>query len=1199
MKPCPTCSTRNPSVNLFCGHCGHPFGQPSASSTKSAPFEEKIGPRQRILSDGLIKTIVDRQRMVDGERKQVTVMFCDMVRYTPMVDRIGAEKTYEKMDDVYEILLRCVSNHEGIVNEMTGDGIIALFGAPVALEDAPQKALCAALAIHKQIFRFNDKKGDTTLIKMRIGLHCGPVIVGLMGNDSRLEFKAVGGTVNLAARMEQLAVPGTTYVSEAVYKLTRNLFNFEPLGKRAVKGKKEKMAIFRLLSMKDAVYRPRPGFERMLYSKMVGREKELSRLQLQVMKVINGQGSIVNVIGEPGIGKSRLLAELKNREEFGRITLIEGRAVSIGKNFSFHPIVDLLKQWARIKDWDSDAQAIRKLERAIGFFCPDDLTEVVPFVATLLGINLYGSYQKRLAGIHGDALKQVIYKNVARLLSGVAAFSPVVLISEDLHWADSSTVDLLEYLFRLAERQRILFVNVFRPDEGDVGQRVTRTVTEKLSAYHVEIVLTPLDKGMSQGILENMLGTGTIDHALCKRIVQRCGGNPFFIEEVVRSLIDEDALELRNGRYQATEKIGRMIIPQTVGDLLMSRIDRLEEQTRDVVKTASVIGRSFFLRIIETVLDSMDDIDGRLDYLTRIQLLSVRKRIGEIEYLFRHALAREAVYGSILKQQRRSLHLKIAKSIHKIFGNKLNEFYGMMAYHYSQGGDVEKTEAFLIKAGNEAMRTSASAEALYFFQEALTLYMNKYGNAADSKKVTLLEKNIALAFFNKGNYDHAVKRLDLVLNYYGVTSPRLMMLSLVRLVYDFGILVISLYLPLMKFNHQPSTTDRDVLALCLLRAKALGVTHPRRFFLESIHTARRMARFDLTTIDSGIAFYAGTSVVISWAGMGFRLSRKILDFCRARLKETDSKSVLFFRMCELACNCVASGIRIEPYDQTLVDQNLKIGEIYPAVLYIFHHGHRHLTAGRLQDAQDMRERLEGIVDEYDNDFARTVNYELGVKILITTKRINEAIVRLNEGLDFVATLGMGMFVHLFYAMLARLQVMSGKLSSARSSLLQAESQLPLAKGMPYYHSQYLISQSLCDLYQLEHTFRCHPGKPAGDQIKNAAQSIRKMVTNARKVVCDLPEALKIRGIFLWMVDKQEKALQCWHHSVSLCEQLEARVELSRVLLVVGHRLAESDSRHDEFRGRGAGELIQDARALFETLALTGDLDELERDCGFH
>jgi hypothetical protein len=207
-------------------------------------------------------------------------------------------------------------------------------------------------------------------------------------------------------------------------------------------------------------------------------------------------------------------------------------------------------------------------------------------------------------------------------------------------------------------------------------------------------------------------------------------------------------------------------------------------------------------------------------------------------------------------------------------------------------------------------------------------------------------------------------------------------------------------------------------------------------------------------------------------------------------------------------------------------------------------------------------------------------------------------VRLNEGLDVVANLGMGMFVHQFYAMLARLQVMSGKISSAKSSLLQAKAQLPLAKGMPYYHSQYLISRSLCDIHQLERAFQVHPEKPTGGQSKNAARSIRKMVANARKVVCDLPEALKINGIFLWMIDKQKKALHCWRHSVNLCEQLGARVELSRGLLEVGHRLAESNSRYDEFMGRRADDLIQEARSLFELLDLSGDLDELERDCGF-
>ena len=259
-------------------------------------------------------------------------MFCDMKGFTPLVESLGPEEAYSFMDQIYEILIHQVQDYEGTVNELTGDGIMALFGAPIALEDAPQRALRSALSIHREIGRFNDQHHGAIPIQMRIGVHTGPVVVGTLGNDLRVEFKAVGDTVNLASRMEELAEPGSTYVTGDTFKLTQGLFNFKALGEKAVRGKEETVPVYKLLSSKKDVYRPRLGSERMIYSEMVGREKELDKLEFQVMKAINGEGSIVNIIGEAGIGKSRLVAELKDREVIKRATFLEGRAVSIGRN---------------------------------------------------------------------------------------------------------------------------------------------------------------------------------------------------------------------------------------------------------------------------------------------------------------------------------------------------------------------------------------------------------------------------------------------------------------------------------------------------------------------------------------------------------------------------------------------------------------------------------------------------------------------------------------------------------------------------------------------------------------------------------------------------------------------------------------------------------------------------------------------------
>jgi class 3 adenylate cyclase len=507
-KVCSRCSFSNPPQFKFCGGCGHALNSQNEPTPRDLSFDEKLHKIQRYLPTGLTEKILSQRDKIEGERKLVTVMFCDIEGYTPLTERLGPEETYALMDQVYEILIHKVHDFEGTVNEMTGDGIMALFGAPIALEDAPQRAIRSALAIHRGIDKFSDQlKSEKRIpaIRMRIGIHTGPVVVGTLGNDLRVEFKAVGDTVNLASRMEGLAEPGTTYVTEGTFKLTESFFRFEAIGKKKVKGKEEAVSVYKVLSAKDAVYRSRLGSERMIYSEMVGRDDELHRLELQVMKVINGQGSVVNIIGEAGIGKSRLIAELKKGEMMRDVKLLEGRAISIGENLSFHPITDLLKQWMGIRQDDDQETAFCKLQNELCNLFTEEAGDAVAFVATLMGITLSGSYAEKVKRLGGEALEKLILKSLRDLLILAAERTPLVIVMEDLHWADTSSLQVLESLFRLVEAQRILFINLFRPAFLQSGERIVKALKERLLGRHLEIVLEPLDERACEALIGNML----------------------------------------------------------------------------------------------------------------------------------------------------------------------------------------------------------------------------------------------------------------------------------------------------------------------------------------------------------------------------------------------------------------------------------------------------------------------------------------------------------------------------------------------------------------------------------------------------------------------------------------------------------------------------------------------------------------------
>ncbi|MEN8250928.1 MAG: adenylate/guanylate cyclase domain-containing protein [Bacteroidota bacterium] len=1196
---CPKCRHDNPESAKFCNECGNNLTHFSIHAPKELSNDEKIEKIKKYLPKGLTDKILSQRDKIEGERKQVTVMFCDMEGFTPLVEKLGPEKTYSIMDEVYEILIHKVHEYEGIVNEMTGDGVMALFGAPIALEDAPQRAIRSAYAIHREMNRFNDKikqtKKDIPTLKMRIGINTGPVVVGALGNNLRVEFKAVGDTVNLASRMEGIADPGTTFVAENTYKLTEGLFRFKALGRRQVKGKADPINIYKALLAKEDLYRPRLGFERMIYSELVGRDREIDRLELQVMKAINGEGSIVNIIGEAGIGKSRLVAEMKTRYVMKRISLLEGRAISIGRNLNFHPIIDLLKQWAQISEKDSEASAVSKVESCIRRVYPEGVGEVLPFVGVLMGMKLSGRYAERVKGIKGEALEKLIVKSVYDLLIKATELSPLVIVIEDLHWADTSSIELLSSLFRLVESRKILFINVFRPNHKETGDKIVETIKQRYFVQYTEIMVEPLDERMSENLINNMLKIKGLQHATMDQIVQRSSGNPFFIEEVVRSLIDEGAVVKKDASFEVTEKIDTMIIPHTLNDVLMVRIDRLEEKTRNLVKIASVIGRSFFYRILTEVAKTIKDIDKRLSYLKEIQLIRERMKMDEIEYLFKHALAQEAAYESILLQKRKRIHLKVAESIEKIFRQRLHEFYGMLAFHYSRGEDDEKAEEYLLKAGEEALKSSASIEALHYYQEALETYIRRRGDIADPEKIAGLEKNIAQALFNRGQYVEAIESFSRVQRFYGMKEFKPSALGVVKFCFGFLYFLTFLYLPFLRWKRIPSTRDIEIFDLINQKGQSLAVTDAKRFFFELGFQLKHYIKFDLTKIKEGYDNFGAYSPVFSWSGISFMLSRKILHVAKPKLDSNNARSVLAYKLFQLMHNIFSGDWETsEEYNDEMVNQNLKIGNIFFASAYVTWSGLVENERGRHSEVKRLRKRQIQIGKEYDHEFSIVCGYHLNGMTLLKFRKFQDKLNEVDEGINYTIKTGFNLYLLAQYTFKARMQILMEDIQAADRSLQKAKEIIDEVDTFPYYLSFFFVCRFARDLYLLEQSINTGNFKKYSKKNKVVLRSGKKAVRISRKVAFERIETYKLMGLYYWLMDRQKKACRWWHRSIHEGERLGARLELSRTYSEVGRRMIEPKSKFRELDGIKAEEYLEKAKEMFEEMDLQWDLDELDR-----
>jgi class 3 adenylate cyclase len=430
---CPKCQTENPEGAKFCNECGNKLYEELEAKKTPPAFK--------------------------GERKHVTVLFSDLSGYTTMSERLDPEELKEVMSRIFGDIARVVDKYEGFIEKFVGDAVMALFGVPKAHEDDPVRAIMAAREIHDLIEAMSPKLEERIgqPLTMHTGINTGIVVTGEV-DIKKGTHDVSGDTINLASRLSTLASPGSILLTKTTYKRVSQYFEFEPRGKLKVKGKEKPLEVYEL---KGKRYVPQLGLGRVIYSELVGRDNELNKLNLHVMKAINGEGSIVNVIGDPGIGKSRLIAELKKKDEIKKVTLLEGRSLAIGKNLSFHPIIDILKSWASIREDDSEAESIEKLEKAITIIYPHESAEVFPFIATLMGMKLTGRHAQRLKGIEGEAMEKLILKSIREIIVKAAELRPIVFILENLHWSDLTTIEFLESLLRLAAEHRILFINIF------------------------------------------------------------------------------------------------------------------------------------------------------------------------------------------------------------------------------------------------------------------------------------------------------------------------------------------------------------------------------------------------------------------------------------------------------------------------------------------------------------------------------------------------------------------------------------------------------------------------------------------------------------------------------------------------------------------------------------------------------------------
>jgi len=1186
---CPKCRHDNPGGAKFCNECGYHLY--AIGELSPIDYTQPYSYTPKFLADKILST----RSAMEGERKRVTVLFADVVGFTSMSEKLDPEQVHQIMNGCFDILMEEIHKFEGIINQFTGDGVMALFGAPIAIENHAQNGCHAALAMQKAVKTYGREvqKKYGLEFKMRIGLNTGPVIVGSIGDDLKMDYTAIGDTVNLASRMESSAEPGTILVSPYTCTQAGKNFIFKPLGKTEVKGKEAPLDVYTLVEKID---RFGAGMDRQIYSEMVGRHRELNKLELQVGKAIDGYGSVVNVIGEAGIGKSRLISELRNSPMMQQVTLLEGRAISIGRNLSFHPIIDLLKHWAKISEDDSEASSLGKLETAIRNVCKEGANEIIPFVATLMGMKLTGRYAERIKGIEGEALEKLILKNIKDFIIQSTKLTPLLIVIEDLHWADTSSIELLESLFRLAETHRVLFINVFRPNHPETGEKIVESLKEKISVYHVEITLGPLNEQMSETLIDNMLNIKGLHHGIKNKIVQQAGGNPFFIEEVVRSFIDTGAVIVKNGNFEVTDRIDAIVIPPTINDVLMARIDRLEDKTRDLVKVASVIGRNFFHKILTEVSKEAADIDNRLLYLKEIQLIRERKRLDELEYLFKHALAQEAAYASILHRKRKEIHLKVARSIEKVFDERLHEFYGMLALHYIKGEDNEKAEYYLVKAGEEAMKASASSEALNYYQEGLKLYLQPSKGTADPEKLAMFEKNIALALYSKSCWVESVEHFDKVLEYWNVPTHPNRIFVLMKSMKNIFSIITGLDRLVKKAKPAPGQRDIAILNLFFLRNCAVVYFDNIRLFFQTLNAFNRAIKIDMAKSPEAINILSNMGGMFGFTGLSFKLSRKFLQKSNDVMDIKNTGILMpFTHLKALLYHNSGDWKKIGSYNEALVADALLKGDFFNSTSYMWWFFMTKTERGDFAETEHAIKKLSEIADNYDFHGAGFYAYHLKSDLLLKKRLLSEALAEAERG--SIHTNRHGTELEALFPLSIRAEIFALLNSTDKATELLLQAQNIVARNeflVPCHLANYLYAHFVLDIVLLKKAMVSNNRVNLSKLKKKAHHSGNRALNNSKKYAPFRVKTLRLTGEYYWLIGKQKNALKWWDKAIKTGEDLGARPDLSRICFEVGKRLLEPDSKHKELNGITAEEYLEKARTMFEDMDLQWDLDELDK-----
>jgi class 3 adenylate cyclase/tetratricopeptide (TPR) repeat protein len=1093
----------------------------------------------------------------------------------------------ELIESLYELIRKVVDYHGGDLFQFTGRSFIIVV-KDEKRKKAALKSLEAALELGRKIKDIGllaDKAGQ---IKIKAGIEYGELYTGRLGSDSNKQPAYLGLPLDIAQRICAIANWEQLMVSQQMAEFCREDYDFEALEPVPVKELGEQLRIFKCTGKRERAPDASSISGRLIQSPMVGREKELEILKTALLELYRGKGQIINISGAPGTGKSRLLAELKKENILDKLYWFEGRGLSNGQHLSYHPFIGIIKSWTGIREEDSALVSEKKLREKILRIYPENPDEVLPFIARFMGLELSGAAAVRISEIDPNALEKLMLRAIRELLVKLSALKPVVIAIEDLHWADQSFLTLLRSLYELSHAHPIVFINVFRPGYEETTGSLVKFIFKTLASCLTSIETVTLDDDSARELISNLLLSGKIPETLAGNIVSRTGGNPFFIEEVLRSLIDRGIISFRGNAFQISDEAGNFEIPENIQKVLHARVENLDEKTRNLLESASVIGRNFYFKLLDEAADTIGAVSERLQYLRNMQFIQETGDKENLEFVFKHALAHQAAYDSLVDNRRKELHLKIAESIEKVFPERISEFYGTLAMHYSKSENFTKAEEYLLKAGDLALSSAAPAEAIEYYKEALKLHLlNSAGHPSQDKLLDLYMK-IARSYYALTLNIEALDYFDRVLRSYGLKVSRGKIPTILTALQSILILVYSLNYPGLRFKKKPTVDENRILTIYFYRAKLLSSLNPKKAVFENIAIFKYATRFDLSQSEFGLAIFPMTSAMFGWTGFSMALCRKILEFTARNMETGTGTPWMEYNMFVNLYQFLTGEWKEDKHFRQMYDYCISRGNIWTLLHYVLFHGLQFIETGLPGKTELMINKLAMLGEDYQVNLAMAQHYRLFANYTFRYRKLDENIAKADEGIEYTGKTGHDNILSIILLTKASCLAMKGEIDRAWAVFREGEKRAMERKILKMWYSAIFVTKAYIELEEL----KSNPSDPYLQ--KSIVRTVKKAVSASAKVMNDHIVSHQLSGSVHAFLGNYKKALKHFGIAIDLGEKSNGKLELSRTFFETAKCLAKANGKIISFRGKTAKAYLAEARELFSEMGLKYDLRELDR-----